>query len=135
MPTVSAVSLAPPSTVGPNTTLTVTYNATFSAHERRLAALLMPIRETFTIQGMDGAASSNIGGPFAKNIAPAGVADSAAVAPVTVGVTSSRLVTRASLQEDPAAGDNDEVRVRIQLDMGLFPLTNVGNSDIETIAG
>lgn len=134
MPTVSNVQLAPPATVGLNTTLNVTYDATFSAHERRLAALLMPIRETFTIQGMDGAASTNIAA-FNRTITPAGVADAAAVASTAVNVAASRSVARALLQEDPAAGDNDEIRVRIDLTMGSFPLTGLGNSDVETVAG
>lgn len=125
---------APPVTVGANTTLSVTYRVNFTAHERRLAALLMPIRETFTVQGMDGNTATTLA-TFQRFISPPGVADAATTNAVTVDVSSERAVLRSTLQEDPTAGDNDEIRVRIDIAMGQFPLTDGDNSNIRVVAG
>lgn len=125
MPTIEYINLHPPVTVGLHTTVTVSYQAEFSDHEQRLAALLMPIRETFTIQGMDGNVATMIA-TFTRNLRSGVEIQSNVANPngnrrLLVDVYSEYTIERAKLQEDPVAGDNDEIRVRIDLTMGEFP--------------
>jgi hypothetical protein len=123
MPTVTNPVLTL-TTVGSDTTIAVTYDATYTAFERQLAGLGMTFHAHIDVQGMDPAGSLTGTTIVSFDNDPQ---------PVTVGVGSQVLsrsptpitVTRASLQEDPTVGgvaDNDEIRAKIRIhSVGLPP--------------
>src|SRR5262245_25928751 len=109
MPTINATTLTL-TTVNQDTTITVTYNAVFNTLERNLVGMGMSFHSHEDVEGVDGGVGTLI------------TSMPTFVFPVTVGVGSqviarsvSKTVTRASLQEDPAAGDNDEIRCKIRI--------------------
>ncbi len=116
MPTVSNPILTL-TTVGANTTVNVTYNATYTAFERQLAGLGMTFHEHIDVQGMDPAGSLT-----GTTITSFPLANHA----VTVGAGSQVIARNVSLpplprslfQEDPTVGgviDNDEIRAKIRI--------------------
>ena len=104
---------------GSNVKVKVTYNAVFTEFERHLAGLGLRFRERITLLGVDppGSTSGTALSPFP-----------AAIFPVTDGPgaqTIARIreitVPRATLQEDPTLGDNDELRCKIVIESVGFP--------------
>lgn len=120
MPTISATNLVL-TTVDTNTTINVTYNATFSPFERFLAANGMVFREQITVIGVDppGGTTGTILATFGYVILPV----TAGAVPQTIARNRSMTVSRSSLQEDPAPGDNDEIRCRVEIVPVGFPAT------------
>jgi len=106
-------------TVGTNVTIGVTYNAVFSVFERHLAGLGLVFRERIAVIGVDppGATTGTVLANFpSPNLA---VTDGAVAQ--TIARNVSMTVTRASLQEDPAVGDADEIRCRIRIEANGLP--------------
>jgi hypothetical protein len=107
-------------TVGADTTIEVEYTAQFTVFERRLAGLGLVFREQIAVIGVDppGGTTGSVLALFPVQTLP--VVDGAVVQ--VIPRVRSLTVPRASLQEDPAAGDNDEIRCRINiLAIGLPP--------------
>jgi hypothetical protein len=116
MPSISATTLTL-TTVNLDTTINVTYNATYTPFERQLAGLGMTFHEHIDVEGVDGAVGTTITTfPLANHAVTVGAANQ------VIARNVSKTVTRASLQEDPAAGDNDEIRAKIRIHaIGLPP--------------
>jgi len=107
-------------TVGADTTIEVEYTAQFTVFERRLAGLGLVFREQIAVIGVDppSGTTGSVLALFPVQTLP--VVDGAVVQ--VIPRVRSLTVPRASLQEDPAAGDNDEIRCRINiLAIGLPP--------------
>jgi len=101
-------------TVGSNVTISVTYNAVFTAFERRLAGLGLKFRERIEVIGIDPAGGT--AGTVLHSFPVTNYAVTDGDAPQTIPRNDvSKTVTRASLQEDAALGDNDEIRCRIRI--------------------
>lgn len=141
MPNVSGATLADlkvnPGTQPPTVTLTVNYTLTFSAQDRRFAGGGVIWRERIDALGVDAAATPLPGTAFPVfnlNTLP-GVADCDADQGHAVVRNRTHTVPRSALQEDPAAGDADEIRCRIRIVPEGLPLGIIGLTDIETILG
>jgi len=99
----------------------VTYNAVFSVFERRMIQFGLVFKEQIAVIGVDPPGSTT--GTVLANFEPE------ETIPVTDGdvpqpILRSRtlVVDRTLLQEDPAVGDADEIRCRIQIAaIGLPP--------------
>jgi hypothetical protein len=101
------------------TTINVTYNAVFSAFERRLAGLGMVFRERIAVIGVDPDEGSTTGAVLHYfNSTDLAVTDGAASQ--TIPRNLSMTVSRASLQEDPG-NDRDEIVCRIRIEANGFP--------------
>jgi hypothetical protein len=122
-------------TVGPNTTIDVQYTAEFTVFERRLAGLGLVFQEQIFVIGIDppGGTTGSVITQFPTQTLP--VTDG--VVPQQIARVRSLVVLRASLQEDPALGDNDEIRCRINIaSVGLPPaLTPGAFTDQEILVG
>jgi hypothetical protein len=108
-------------TVGPDVTINVKYNAIFSVFERHLAGLGLNFRERIAVIGVDPPNSTT--GTVITNFP-------SLILPVTDGTVTqtiarnvSKTVSRASLQEDSGLGDNDEIRCRIRIEAEGLPPT------------
>jgi hypothetical protein len=122
-------------TVGPNTTIEVQYTAQFTVFERRLAGLGLVFREQISVIGIDppGGTTGSVINQFPFQNLP--VTDGAVVQ--TIPRVRTLTVPRASLQEDSAAGDDDEIRCRINIASVGFPpaLTPDAFTDQEILVG
>jgi len=110
-------------TVNQDVTINVTFNAVFSGFERQLAGLGMIFHEHIDVIGIDPP------GSLTGTVLP----DTSGLFPhtrfaVTVGAGDqviarnvSKTITRASLQEDTAVGDADEIRCKIRIHAIGFP--------------
>jgi hypothetical protein len=134
MPTTNTRNLTL-TTVGANTTIEVTYNAVFSVFERHLAGLGLVFQEQIAVIGIDppGSVTGTVLANFPTQVLP--VTDG--VAQQVIARTRSITVARASLQEDPALGDNDEIRCRIRIaSVGIPPaVTADAFTDEEILVG
>jgi len=120
-------------TVDENVTVRVRYNAVFTPFERFLAANGMKFREQIAVMGMDAP------GPFTGNVLANFTAEyllvTAGPGVQTIPRDRSKIVTRASLQEDPALGDNDEIRCRITITPIGMPVSITEYTDQEVLIG
>jgi len=121
--------------VGLNTTINVTYDAKFSVFERHLAGLGLIFRERIAVIGVDPPNSTT--GAVVANFPSPNLPVSDGTAEQTIARNVSLTVTRASLQEDSGAGDNDEIRCRIRIEaIGLPPdVTPDAFTDQEILVG
>lgn len=113
--------------------ITVTYNAVFSAFERRLAALGLVFRERIAVIGVDPDVGSTTGTVLANFPSPnLAVTDGAASQTIARNVFIT--VPRATLQEDAGT---DEIRCRIRIDSISLPpaVTADAFTDQETLLG
>jgi hypothetical protein len=110
MPTVTNPNLTL-TTVDDNTTLRVTYTATFSEFERRLAGLGMKYHAHITAHGVDFGTDI---GPSIETVDAAFGRPSFAVTDGTgdqvINHDKSATVPRSQLQEDPDLGNADELQ-------------------------
>jgi hypothetical protein len=112
MPSVNSAALAL-ITVGQNVTVSVTYNAVFTAFERQLAGLGMGFHEHLDVFGIDppGSLTGTLLDTFPLTPFAVTVGAGAQVVPRSVQM----VIPRPALQEDTALGDADEIRVRIRI--------------------
>jgi hypothetical protein len=106
--------------------LTIKYTAVFNAFEVSLAGagLGVTFQEQITIFGVDPGGS--LGANQALGPGSSLPAATLSVTTTTINRTVTRKVTRSLLQEDPIAGDHDEIRCRIQIvPIGLPPVSAV----------
>lgn len=120
-------------TTGANTEVRVQYNAVFSPFERFLAANGLIFRERIAVLGIDPPGSTT--GTVLHNFAAQDLPVTAGAAPQTIARNRSLTVPRASLNEDPGLGDNDEIRCRITIELIGFPGTVVAFTDQEILVG
>jgi hypothetical protein len=120
-------------TVGNNVTINVTYNAGINPLERFLEANGLVLVERIAVIGVDPPNSTT--GTVLHNFPPETL-------PVTPGggvqnIPRNRSITvsRASLQEDPGLGDNDEIRGRIVIDALNLPADVTAFTDQEILVG
>jgi hypothetical protein len=106
-------------TVDSNVTVNVTYNAVFSQLERHLAAQGLSFRERISVLGVDPSGGTT--GTVLHNFGAQNIPVSDGAGSVSVPRNRSITVSRASLQEDVAAGDTDEIRARIAIELIGFP--------------
>ena len=107
-------------TVDSNVTVNVTYNVVFTAFERHLAGLGMAFQERIRVLGVDPAGSTTGTVLHSFPVQNLPVTDGSGTQTITRNRSIS--VSRASLQEDPAAGDADEILCRIEIAaVGLPP--------------
>jgi hypothetical protein len=119
MPTINTPSLTH-TIVGVNVTLTVTYNAVFTAFERQLAGLGMTFHEHLDVFGIDPPGS--LTGTQLATFPLATLAVTAGAGPQTIARSAQMVMTRAALDEDPAFGNPDEISVKIRIhSIGLPP--------------
>jgi hypothetical protein len=117
MPTITSPNLTL-TTVNNDVTINVTFIATFTSFERQLAGLGMIFDWHIDILGVDANGHSVLTS-FPSTILPVSVG----VGPQPIPVNVSKTVTRASLQEDPAVGDNDEIGCNIRIHSQGMPPT------------
>jgi hypothetical protein len=119
--------------VGGNVRIDVTYNALFQPFERRLAALGLSYQERIQVQGVDEVDPEFVTLPisFPNQVLP--VTDG----PVLQTIERTRTVTvpRQMLQEDPVAGDADEIRCQIQIVPIPLPATTNDFTDTKVLPG
>jgi hypothetical protein len=106
-------------TVDSNVTVNVTYNAVFSQLERHLAAQGLIFRERISVLGVDPSGGTT--GTVLHNFSAQNIPVSDGAGNVSVPRNRSITVSRASLQEDVVAGDADEIRARIAIELIGFP--------------
>ena len=112
MPSINSANLAL-TTVNQNVTINATFNAVFSAFERQLAGLGMSYHEHIEVIGVDPAGSTT--GVVLTSFPLTTFAVTAGAGSQTIARNVSKTVTRASLQEDSALGDDDEIRCKIRI--------------------
>lgn len=112
MPTVNGANLTL-TTVNQNVTINVTFNAVFTAFERQLAGLGMNYHEHVEVIGVDPAGGTT--GVVLTSFPLANLAVTAGAGSQTIARNLSKTVSRASLQEDTALGDDDEIRCKIRI--------------------
>jgi hypothetical protein len=121
--------------VGGNVRIDVTYNAVFLPFERRLAALGLAYQERIQVQGVDemtpGPEFVTLPISFENQILP--VTDGAVLQ--TIERTRTVTVPRQMLQEDPVAGDADEIRCQIQIVPIELPATTTDFTDTKVLPG
>jgi hypothetical protein len=114
-------------TVNNNTKIRVTFNARFTPFDRQLAGLGLIWHPHITVLGIDppGSTTGTDLFPDDPNNPPPFPHTKFAV---TVGTTDQVIaynveetVLRSDLQEDSAAGDNDEIRCKIRIHAANFP--------------
>ncbi|SNS27790.1 hypothetical protein SAMN04488107_2016 [Geodermatophilus saharensis] len=134
MPSVNSANLTL-TTVGQNVTINITYNAVFTAFERQLAALGMTFHDHTEAIGVDPAGGTT--GTTVATLPTTNFAVTAGAGSLSIPVNKSVSRTRASLQEDPAAGDADEIRCRIRIHSVGLPPEFTANvfSDQEVLLG
>jgi hypothetical protein len=116
-------------TVGANTTIRVQYNVTFSAFERFLAANGLVFQERIAVFGVDPPGSTtgtNLVNFPSQNLTLDGM---------PLVRDRSLTVPRLTLNEDPAPGDQDEIRCRITIVPVNLPTTVEKWSDQEVLLG
>ena len=113
--------------------ITVTYNAVFSAFERRLAALGLVFRERIAVIGVDPDVGGTTGTVLANFPSPNLVVTDGA-ASQTIARNVFITVPRANLQEDAGT---DEIRCRIRIEANGLPaaVTADAFTDQETLLG
>jgi hypothetical protein len=119
MPTISNAALTLV-TVAQDVTVTVTYDAEFSALERQLAGLGMTFHDHLDIFGMDPPAS--LTGTFIQTFPRAPIAVTVGAVPQIIPRSAQMVVPRAVLDED-AGVNNDEIRVKIRIHSVGLPET------------
>jgi hypothetical protein len=117
MPTVSNANLNL-TTVNNDVTVDVDFDVTFTAFERQLVALGLTFDYHIDVQGVDGATRTTL-----TSFSPTGIGVSVGAGSVIVPVADSITVSRASLQEDTGAGDNDEISCKIRVHAQGLPPT------------
>jgi hypothetical protein len=123
MPIVSNATLTL-TTVNNDTTISVSFDTIFSPFERELAGLGLGFHPHIDVIGVDPAGSTtgtvlSLPTTFPQTSFP--VTPGGAVSQ-TIPRTLAITVPRSSLQEDPAAGDADEIRCRIRIHaLGMPP--------------
>lgn len=122
-------------TVDDRVTINVTYNAVFSAFERRLAGLGLVFRERIAVLGVDPDKGSTTGSVL-HNFPSPNLAVTDGAASQTIARNVSRTVSRDSLQED-LAGDRDEICCRIRIEANGLPpaVTPDAFTDQENLLG
>ena len=119
MPTINSPSLTV-TIVGVDVTLDVTYNAVFTAFERQLAGLGMTFHEHLEVFGIDPPGS--LTGTQLATFPLAALAVTAGAGPQTIARSAQMVMARAALDEDPAFGNADEIRVKVRIhSIGLPP--------------
>ena len=111
-------------TVNSNTKIRVTFTARFNPFDRQLAALGLIFHPHITVLGIDppgGTAGTDLFPtdpplfPHTKFTVTAGNIDQ------DVPYDVEKTVLRSALQEDSAAGDNDEIRCKLRIHAANFP--------------
>lgn len=118
-------------TVGNAVTVKVTYKAVFTQFERHLASNGLRFRERITVVGVDPGVADTTLHTFASQNLPV----TAGTAPQTINRSREINVSRASLQEDPALGDADEIRCRIKIEPIGMPVDIEQTTSIQTLLG
>jgi hypothetical protein len=103
-------------TVNNDVTVDVSFDVTFSPFERNLAGQGMTYDRHIEVEGVDGA-NSTVVATFPNILLPVTAGAGSQVIPVATSIT----VPRSQLQEDPNAGDNDEIRCKIRIHSQGFP--------------
>lgn len=106
-------------TVNADVTINVTYNAVFSVFERHLAGLGLVFQDRIAVIGVDPAGGTT--GTVLRNFPSSILAVTDGAAEQTIARNVSMTVPRASLQEDLAVGDSDEIRCRIRIEANGLP--------------
>lgn len=134
MPSVNSANLTL-TTVNQDVTINITFNAVFTAFERQLAGLGMGFHQHVDVLGVDppGSTTGTVLASFPLTSFAVTVGAGSQTIPRNASITRSR----ASLQEDTAAGDNDEIRCKIRIhSVGLPPtFTADAFSDQEVLIG
>lgn len=117
-------------TVDTNTTVRVTYTARFSRLDRHLAANGMRWLERIVIEGVDGERATAM-----QNFPQNTVIVSDGTSTLDVPRDRSFTVARSALQEDPEAGNDDEIRCQIQLVPFGLPVEVQAPTEIKTLLG
>ena len=134
MPSVNGANLTL-TTVNQNVTINITFNAVFTAFERQLSGLGMNFHQHIDVIGVDPSGGTT--GTTLTSFPTTAFAVTVGAGSQTIPRNASITVTRASLQEDTAAGDNDEIRCKIRIhSVGLPPVFTPDNfSDQEVLIG
>jgi hypothetical protein len=133
MPTINGTTLTL-TTVNNDVTIRVQYNAVFSELERFLAANGLTFAESIQVIGQDpGTVNDQTLQSFPKPIG--GIPVPAGAGSVTVPRDRSILVSRGSLQEDPAVGDADEINCSIEITPDGFPVPITAFTPQQTLLG
>jgi hypothetical protein len=114
MPTVENPNLIL-STLNNTTTIRVTYNARFTPFERQLAGLGMRWHEHINVFGMDASSETHLLDTEPPLFPRANLAVTVGAGDQVIARDVSQPVTRTSLNEDAAAGDDDEILCRIKI--------------------
>jgi hypothetical protein len=115
MPSVSNATLNL-TTINNDVTIDVAFDVTFTPFERNLADMGMTFDRHIEVEGVDGANSTVV-----ANFPNIGLAVTAGAGSQVIPVATSITVPRSQLQEDPNAGDNDEIRCKIRIHSQGFP--------------
>ncbi|VEH41210.1 Uncharacterised protein [Kocuria rosea] len=110
MPSVSGANLTL-TTVNNQVTIRVQYNVTFNKFDRQLSGLGKTWHSHVTVHGMDGATV----GPNLANLPRQTFAVTVGNTNQVIAADRSVTVARSVLQEDPAVGDNDELKAKIRI--------------------
>jgi hypothetical protein len=113
MPTVTNPTLALAPAAGANVTITVTYDAFFTAFDRALVAFGTTYHAHVEVFGMDPAGS--LTGAVVAAFPPIPLAVTAGAGNQIIPRTDTMTVPRVVLQEDAAVGDDDEIRCKIRI--------------------
>jgi hypothetical protein len=134
MPSVNSAALTL-TTTGQTVTLSVSYNAVFTAFERQLAGLGMTFHEHLDVFGIDPPGS--LTGTLLDTFPLTPFTVSAGAGPLIVPRSVQMDMTRSELQEDTGVGDSDEIRVKIRIhSVGLPPEFSADIfTDQETLLG
>jgi hypothetical protein len=121
MPTVTSPNLTLSESNG-IVTMTITFIPTFSSFERELAALGCTYDAHYTVHGVDnGVPGAELTAVDIPNMAMPVIG-----LPQQLPVVQRVSVARSRLQEDPAAGDSDELKVQIRIHSHVPPEFTAG---------
>lgn len=129
MPTITSGISQTLTTVDSTVTVRIQYNVTFSVLDRFLAANGLRFQESITVGGVDAPSSvDTVLTTFPAETIPV----SAGTTPLTVPRVRTISVSRATLQEDPAFGDTDEIRCKVQIKPVGMPadLSGISNTGL-----
>ncbi|OPY55598.1 MAG: hypothetical protein A4E49_00384 [Methanosaeta sp. PtaU1.Bin112] len=120
-------------TTGSNTTIDVRYTAIVNSLERHMCSNGMVLADFIEIWGIDppGSYTGNIILILPSERLPV----TAGEGQQTIERNRSITVTRASLQEDPGIGDNDEIRCKITIKPYYMPDIANGWTNQEVLLG
>jgi hypothetical protein len=120
-------------TIGANTEVRVQYNAIFGRFERFCASNGLIFRERIAVIGVDPPGSTT--GTVLHNFPPQNLPVTPGATPQTIARDRSITVPKASLNEDPGLGDDDEILCKITIELIGFPATIVAFTDQEILPG